>query len=253
VIQEQTESLYLTSPSGELFTNPLFLLATCFAVKPSPVAPELPIDGGRSVEVWISPDPVGQFASPYAYSSDPINSIDPDGMFAANSKSCEAFGSPEFEGYIDDAQYQDRQWQNSNGWPLLPVTNAHTWDPVSDRRIATLDFSLQKEARSFINGVDSDLGLHLRIVQGTRTYTEQENFYAQGRTAPGPIVTNARGYQSPHNFGLAFDALEIRNRQLYKGTNWNVVGPYGESKGWDWGGRWKGKLHDQDHFQRYFP
>jgi len=71
-----------------LFTNPLFLLATCFAVKPSPVAPELPIDGGRSVEVWISPDPMRQFASPYAYSPNPINSVDPDGNYFSDASSC---------------------------------------------------------------------------------------------------------------------------------------------------------------------
>ncbi len=80
VIQEQTETLYLTSPSGEVFTNPFFLLATCFAVKPSPVAPELPIDGGRSVEVWISPDPHRQHDSPYTYGgNNPVNRFDPDG------------------------------------------------------------------------------------------------------------------------------------------------------------------------------
>jgi hypothetical protein len=82
VIQEQTQSLYLTSPSGELFTNPFFLLATCFAAKPPPVAPELPMEGGGSVEVWISPDPMRQFASPYVYSPNPVNSIDPDGRFS---------------------------------------------------------------------------------------------------------------------------------------------------------------------------
>ncbi len=79
VIQDQTQSLYLTSPTGEMFTNSLFLLATCFAAKPSPVTPKLPIDGGRSVEVWISPDPARQFASPYSYGSNPVNSVDPDG------------------------------------------------------------------------------------------------------------------------------------------------------------------------------
>ena len=81
VIQEQTESLYLISPSGDVFTNPLFLFATCFAVKPSPVAHELPIDGGRSAEMWISPDPARQFHSPYSYGSNPVNGIDPDGKW----------------------------------------------------------------------------------------------------------------------------------------------------------------------------
>jgi hypothetical protein len=80
VIQEKTAGLYVTSPSGDVFTNPLFLFATCFPGKPRPVAPELPAVGGRSVEVWISPDPAREFHSPYTYvGNNPINAIDPDG------------------------------------------------------------------------------------------------------------------------------------------------------------------------------
>ena len=33
----------------------------------------------QDIGIWISPDAAHQFASPYAYSPDPINSIDPDG------------------------------------------------------------------------------------------------------------------------------------------------------------------------------
>jgi peptidoglycan L-alanyl-D-glutamate endopeptidase CwlK len=40
---------------------------------------------------------------------------------------------------------------------------------------------------------------------GLRTYAEQETLYAQGRTAPGRIITRARGGQSLHNFGVAVD------------------------------------------------
>lgn len=40
---------------------------------------------------------------------------------------------------------------------------------------------------------------------GLRTYEEQNALYAQGRTAPGNKVTNAKGGFSNHNFGIAFD------------------------------------------------
>jgi peptidoglycan L-alanyl-D-glutamate endopeptidase CwlK len=43
------------------------------------------------------------------------------------------------------------------------------------------------------------------ITSGTRTYQEQNELYAQGRTKPGKIVTNAKGGQSYHNFGIAAD------------------------------------------------
>jgi len=44
-----------------------------------------------------------------------------------------------------------------------------------------------------------------RILYGYRSIQEQNEIYAQGRTKPGKIVTNAKGGQSFHNFGLAID------------------------------------------------
>lgn len=40
---------------------------------------------------------------------------------------------------------------------------------------------------------------------GLRTWEAQDALYAKGRTAPGGIVTNARGGYSLHNFGIAVD------------------------------------------------
>lgn len=42
-----------------------------------------------------------------------------------------------------------------------------------------------------------------------RTYAEQGTLFAQGRTTPGPIVTNARAGQSAHNFGFALDFVPL--------------------------------------------
>lgn len=38
-----------------------------------------------------------------------------------------------------------------------------------------------------------------------RSVEQQDALYAQGRTKPGAIVTNARGGQSAHNFAIAMD------------------------------------------------
>lgn len=43
------------------------------------------------------------------------------------------------------------------------------------------------------------------LFMGLRTCEEQDALYAQGRTAPGKIVTKARGGESWHNYGLASD------------------------------------------------
>ena len=48
-------------------------------------------------------------------------------------------------------------------------------------------------------------GLNVCITETLRTQEEQEALYAQGRTKPGKIVTNCRGFQSPHCWGVAFD------------------------------------------------
>lgn len=51
------------------------------------------------------------------------------------------------------------------------------------------------------------IGIRLRITWGLRTYAQEDALYAQGRTAPGKIVTEARGGWSAHNFGYALDAV----------------------------------------------
>lgn len=43
-------------------------------------------------------------------------------------------------------------------------------------------------------------------ISGTRTVKEQAELYAQGRTKPGKIVTNARPGTSAHNYGIAVDS-----------------------------------------------
>ncbi len=50
-------------------------------------------------------------------------------------------------------------------------------------------------------------GLQIKIGETLRTAAEQDALYAQGRTKPGRIVTNAPGisYSSYHQWGTAFD------------------------------------------------
>lgn len=48
-------------------------------------------------------------------------------------------------------------------------------------------------------------GVAYYATSGFRSVADQDALYAQGRTKPGKVVTNARGGQSYHNFGLAID------------------------------------------------
>jgi len=48
-------------------------------------------------------------------------------------------------------------------------------------------------------------GATAEVLSGLRSYQQQAALYAQGRTKPGKIVTNARPGSSWHNYGLAID------------------------------------------------
>lgn len=51
-----------------------------------------------------------------------------------------------------------------------------------------------------------DRGADYFAISGYRSPDEQTALYLQGRTLPGPVVTNARAYRSLHNYGLAVDS-----------------------------------------------
>lgn len=94
-------------------------------------------------------------------------------------------------------------------------------------------------------------GVHPYIDQTYRTFAESDKLYAQGRTSPGPIVSNAKAGQSLHNFGLALDFhLQINNKDIWdeKNPNWMVVVNIFKKQGFTWGGDWK-SLKDYPHLQ----
>ncbi|MFA5813639.1 MAG: RHS repeat-associated core domain-containing protein [Patescibacteria group bacterium] len=127
-----------------------------------------------------------------------------------------------------------------------------TWDPVTDKRILMIDERLRGPAAQFINKVEADLQIKLRVTQALRTIDEQNTLYASGRTVPGPVRTNAKGGESYHNYGLAFDVVPIEdNKSNYNTDKWEQIGVIGEGFSFEWGGRWK-KFVDKPHFQMTF-
>jgi peptidoglycan LD-endopeptidase CwlK len=123
-----------------------------------------------------------------------------------------------------------------------------TWDSITNARIAKLHLNVQKPAIKFINQVASELKIKLRVTQGLRTFEEQDALYAQGRTATGTIVTNAKGGQSYHNYGLAIDVVEIKDGKAIWDTSWPRISEIGISHGFEWGGNFK-SFPDKPHFQ----
>lgn len=84
-------------------------------------------------------------------------------------------------------------------------------------------------------------GIDVIITSTLRDNESQDALYAQGRTKPGVIVTNAKGGQSIHNYACAFDFVPIVNgKAQWNDINlFNKCGAIAESVGLEWAGRWK--------------
>jgi peptidoglycan L-alanyl-D-glutamate endopeptidase CwlK len=54
-------------------------------------------------------------------------------------------------------------------------------------------------------------GHQIAVFETWRTPTRQDELYNQGRTAPGKKVTNARGWDSWHQYGVAADIAGMAN------------------------------------------
>lgn len=106
-------------------------------------------------------------------------------------------------------------------------------------------------------------GVNVIITQGLRTVAEQDALYAQGRTKPGLIVTNARGGYSNHNFGVAIDfALlmpdgrtvtwdTLRDGDCDSLPDWSEVVDEAKKLGFTWGGDWR-SFKDLPHLEMTF-
>jgi peptidoglycan LD-endopeptidase CwlK len=121
-------------------------------------------------------------------------------------------------------------------------------DARSEGHIATLLPEVRPLARALVHKAAA-MGIQIRIISGFRTYEAQAALYAQGRTSPGRVVTNARPGYSNHNFGIAFDVGVFEgSRYLGESPKYKAVGALGIDIGLEWGGSWK-TLVDEPHFQ----
>ena len=97
-------------------------------------------------------------------------------------------------------------------------------------------------------------GLPIKIGESFRSVAEQDALYAQGRTQPGSIVTNAKGssYSSQHQWGIAADFYRADGKGAYNeaGDYFNRVGAIAKQLGLAWGGDWK-SIVDKPHV--YLP
>jgi peptidoglycan L-alanyl-D-glutamate endopeptidase CwlK len=123
-----------------------------------------------------------------------------------------------------------------------------TFDPRSERNIRSLHPEAQKAARQFLIAARA-AGFDVRVISGTRTYAEQNALYAIGRRGDTrKVVTNARGGQSNHNFGVAWDiGLFDGGKYITASRPYEAVAKYCPP-GVEWGGNWK-TFRDLPHYQ----
>lgn len=128
-------------------------------------------------------------------------------------------------------------------------------DSISEARIQLIWPVLADKVRTMSTMLEQE-GILIRVVQGLRSWQEQDNLYAQGRTAPGKIVTKCRGGYSYHNFGMAADCVpsQFGPDQPYNPDwnpshgSWKRMEAVGVSLGLDSGATWR-SFPDAPHFQ----
>jgi len=91
--------------------------------------------------------------------------------------------------------------------------------------------------------------IEILVTSTLRTFEEQAELFAIGRTTPGNKVTNAKPGESWHNFGLAFDVVPLVNgKAIFNSPFWNRIGKLGKQVGLFWGGDFK-SFKDKPHFE----
>jgi peptidoglycan L-alanyl-D-glutamate endopeptidase CwlK len=125
-------------------------------------------------------------------------------------------------------------------------------------KVRTLLLQQYLEANSLLGK-----GARLRFAYVYRSNALQDKLFNQR-----PKVTKAKGGQSIHNYGLAFDIVllydndsngtfeeaswsQIRDFDKDSKADWMEIVNYFKSKGWQWGGDWKSFV-DAPHFQMDF-
>jgi len=121
----------------------------------------------------------------------------------------------------------------------------------SSKAISSLNVYVAALAKRFLELTKAN-NLDVRITNAFRGWGEQDSLFAQGRTTPGDIVTNARGGDSYHNWGLAFDAVPFENGKVSNDTEkYRKMGQLGQQAELEWGGTFK-SIVDLPHFQYTF-
>jgi peptidoglycan L-alanyl-D-glutamate endopeptidase CwlK len=121
---------------------------------------------------------------------------------------------------------------------------------INSRSLDDLLPAVKARVERFIAAAKAE-GIDLLVTSTYRDNESQNALYAQGRTAPGKIVTNAKAGESFHNFRCAIDVVPIvagKPRWDVKDEVWQKIGKLGKAQGLEWAGDWK-RFKEYPHFQ----
>ena len=119
-------------------------------------------------------------------------------------------------------------------------------------KLDSLEPAFKEIVLKVIEETEKATGLDWIVTSCRRTIKEQNDLYKQGRTTKGSIITNAKGGQSPHNFGLAVDCVPMKGTDCWWNAPegfWETYGAIAESHGLMWGGHFKSIL-DRPHIEQ---
>jgi len=142
----------------------------------------------------------------------------------------------------------------------LQKTRREMIEESNAAHISTLDPSIQDSATNMFSDLNKQ-GVDAGIVSSYRTVEEQNELYQQGRDADGneimgqKTVTDAKGGESLHNSGMAFDVEVYKDLDKswekdwdFEGPNWQAVRDAAENNGFEAGYYWE--KSDEPHFQK---
>jgi len=131
-------------------------------------------------------------------------------------------------------------------------------DKASLQKIETLHPFIKEEVKKLVDTINTSIltgNAKVRISQALRTFAEQDALYKQR-----PKVTNAKGGDSIHNYGLAIDIVLIIDGKVASWdtkkdfdkdlqSDWMEVVQVFKRAGYVWGGDWR-TFKDMPHFEK---
>ena len=120
---------------------------------------------------------------------------------------------------------------------------------IASRSLNELQEPVRKRVNAFIRAAKAQ-GIDLLVTSTYRDIEAQNALYAQGRTAPGQVVTNAKGGESMHNYRCAVDVVPLIAGKCCWSDEalWRRIGQLGKAAGLEWAGDWKSFV-ETPHFQ----